>query len=310
MKKIIAGVIFLLFTASFVYAQPAHFHRYRTTWGNPWDNFEVIFGAGFTQFFGDVGGANNIGTNFLADFDFEALRPGFLLGARYRLNEFVAVRANLQYGILKGHDQYTNYPGRAFRNLGFVSPLFEWNGLVEFYFLPDEQKGHKHHRHRGAKRRKGKLVTGYIATGVSGCFFNPMGDYTDGVTYDLHLLHTEGQGILPTRPNYELTSFSIPVNLGFRFKIGEAFTIDAELCYRKSFTDYMDDVSQTYVDPAILAGLGPVAQYFSNPVPGTTGTEPGSQRGDPTDPDAYMFLMFNLSWKFSVSIRSAPRYGN
>lgn len=306
MKKIFVISFFLFFGAVYVSSQGAHFHRYRTTWRGLWDKMEVMGGAGFTQFLGDVGGADAIGTQSLADFDFESLRPNFLLGMRYRVNRFVAVRINLQYGILKGHDQYTSYPGRSFRNLGFVSPLFEWGGLVEFYFLPDEPTGHKHHKRlRGSK---GKIITGYIATGFAGCYFNPMGDYIDGTTYELHLLNTEGQGTLSTRPDYQLTSFVIPINLGFRYKLNPAFTIDAELCYRKSFSDYMDDVSQTYVDPSLLSG--PVAQYFGNPVPGTSGTEPGYQRGDPTDPDGYLFLMFNLSWRFSFTSSSVPKYYN
>ena len=304
--------VFLIITILFVghlttFAQGAHFHRYRTTWNGFWDNLEVMGGVGFTQFMGDAGGADAIGTNFLADFDFDALRPNFLLGARYKINHFIAVRLNLQYGILKGHDQYTSYPGRTFRNLGFRSPLFEWGGLVEFYFLPDNPSGHKH-KHHHKRIKKSKIVTGYIATGISGCYFNPLGDYIDGNTYELALLHTEGQGILSTRPNYALTSFVIPVNLGFRFRVHPALSIDAELCYRKSFSDYMDDISETYVDPAILAD--PVAQYFANPVPGTPGTEPGAQRGDPTDPDGYMFLMINVSWKFSTNTRSVPKYYN
>jgi hypothetical protein len=305
MKKLIAIALLLLTGNLFVSSQGAHFHRYRTTWNGAFDKLEVMGGLGFTQFMGDAGGADAIGTNFLADFDFDALRPNFLIGARYRINHFVAIRLNVQYGILKGHDQYTSYPGREFRNLGFRSPLLEWGGLVEFYFIPDAPEGHKH-RHK--RQKKGKVFTGYIATGIAGCYFNPLGDYIDGTTYELQLLHTEGQGILPTRPEYALTSFVIPVNLGFRYRVNSAISIDAELCYRKSFSDYMDDISQTYIDPSLLSD--PVAQYFANPVPGTPGTEAGQQRGDPTDPDGYMFLMFNVSWKFSTNTRSVPKYYN
>src|SRR6476620_10133223 len=117
MKKVIALAAVILLGTTFTNAQGAHFHRYRTTWHGAFDNLEVMGGVGFTQFMGDAGGADAIGTNFLADFDFDALRPSFLLGARYRINHFIAVRLNFQYGILKGHDQYTSYNGRNFRNL-------------------------------------------------------------------------------------------------------------------------------------------------------------------------------------------------
>ncbi|NTW32750.1 MAG: hypothetical protein HGB12_09020, partial [Bacteroidetes bacterium] len=38
---------------------------------------EVLFGTGATNFFGDLGGANQIGTNGIRDFDFKAIRPAF-----------------------------------------------------------------------------------------------------------------------------------------------------------------------------------------------------------------------------------------
>jgi hypothetical protein len=306
-KYLYTGLLFLFLSANnLLHTQPNDWGRYKTTWRGKFDKFEIMGGLGFTQFMGDAGGADAIGTNFLSDFDFDALRPGFLFGIRYRINHFLAARVNFQYGILKGHDQYTSYQGREFRNLGFRSPLVEWGGLMEFYFLPEyetvHKKGHKHKR-----ITKSKIVTGYIATGIAGCYFNPLGDYTDGNTYELHDLHTEGQGILATRNNYALTSLVIPVNLGFRFRLNQQFSIDVELCYRKSFTDYMDDISTTYVDPAIFNG-NQVAEYFANPNPGVPGTEPGAQRGDPTDPDGYMFMMFNLSWHFDNSVRSRPKY--
>ncbi len=306
MKKIYLGTIILfVFLSGTIQAQlTPHGHPYGTTTFGQFQQLELMAGVGFTQFMGDAGGADQVGTNFLADFDFASLRPSFMIGGRYRVNHFLAFRVNLQYGILKGHDQYTSYPGREFRNLGFTSPLFEWGGLMEFYFLPDEPTHNKHHR----RRKDYKKITGYIATGIAGCYFNPMGDY-NGNTVELRPLHTEGQGILSTRPEYQLTSFVVPVNLGFRYRLSEAFSIDMELCYRKSFSDYMDDISQTYVDPSIF-GTNPEAIYFANPNPGVSGTEPGAQRGDPTDPDGYMFLMFNVSWKFDSGSTSMPKYNH
>lgn len=308
MKKFLLVTLVTLATYMSVYSQGAHFHRYRTTWNGAFDNFELLFGSGFTQFLGDAGGDDNIGTNFLADFDFDALRPTFWIGGRYRFNEYVAARIDLCYGILKSHDQYTDYNGRKFRNLGFRSPLFEWGGVVEFYFLPEEPtKKHHYGNRKGIKgrKRKGKMFTGYVSSGFNGFYFNPLGDY-QGTEYELALLNTEGQGILPTRPKYDRVSFSIPINLGFRYRLSDAWVAELEFCYRKSFTDYMDDISRTYIDPNLLSD--PVAQYFANPNPGVPGTEPGAQRGDPTDNDAYLFLKLGVSWKFSSQSKSRAKY--
>ena len=109
MKHLSTGLLFLfLSTISFLNAQPTDWGRYQTTWRGKFEKFEVLGGVGFTQFMGDAGGADAIGTNFLQDFDFDALRPAFLLGIRYRINHFISARINLQYGILKGHDHKRN----------------------------------------------------------------------------------------------------------------------------------------------------------------------------------------------------------
>jgi hypothetical protein len=72
-----------------------------------------------------------------------------------------------------------------------------------------------------------------------------------------------------------------------------------ELSYVKTFTDYIDDVSTTYADPAQLSS--PEAQYFSNPVAGNSPFVPGEKRGDSKQKDAYyhvnLILTRNLTYK-------------
>jgi hypothetical protein len=282
--------------------------RHRTTWNNNMDKFELVGGMGLTQFLGDVGGADDIGTNFLADFDFDALRPNFYLGFRYRYNEFLASRVHLTYGILKGSDQYTDELPRQTRNLSFRSPLIEWGTTLEFYFLPDVPTKNRY-RSRGLYGRKGRPVTGYISTGIVGFWFDPVADDASGREVRLQPLGTEGQGIVPTRNPYSLVEIGIPINLGFNFKINTAISIEVELCYRKTFTDYMDDVSMTYIDPSVFTD--PNAAYFHsgtslNLIPGANA--PGQQRGDPTDNDDYLFMHVGVAWKLFSVKTSLPKY--
>jgi hypothetical protein len=315
MKKILF-VLLLLAVCSDLSAQRRYRRKYRTTWNNSMEKFEVIGGTGFTQFLGELGGADDIGTNFLADFDFDALRPNLNLGARYRFNEFIAVRLNFTYGWIKGSDQYTDDPARRNRNLSFRSPLVEWGGVAEFYFLPDVPAKNRY-RSRGLYGRKGRPVLGYISSGVCGFWFDPTADNSSGTATRLQPLGTEGQYFLPTRSPYSLVELAIPVNVGFIFKINQSFAIEVEMGYRKTFTDYMDDVSMTYVDPAGLTTAD--AHYFSygtalsnsdpgnpNAIPGAN--NPGQQRGDPTDYDSYMFLHVGVSWKPFSGKQSLPKY--
>lgn len=306
MKKIILLLILVLVCTD-LSAQRRR-RRHRTTWNTNMDKFELLGGTGITQFLGDVGGADDVGSNFLADWDFNSLRPNFYVGFRYRYNEFLASRIHLTYSILKGSDQYTDEITRKTRNLSFRSPLIEWGTTLEFYFLPDVPTKNRY-RSRGLYGRKGRVVTGYISTGIVGFWFDPVADDAGGNPVRLQPLGTEGQGILPSRQPYSLVDFAIPINLGFNFKITQAISIEVELCYRKTFTDYLDDVSMSYVDPSIFSNSQ--AAYFSsgtslNLIPGAN--NPGQQRGDPTDNDDYMFLHVGVAWKLFSVKTSLPKY--
>ena len=61
---------------------------------------EFYFGAGATNFLGELGGANQIGTNGLRDFDVQSVRPDFAIGYRYRTTKETAIKANLIYALL------------------------------------------------------------------------------------------------------------------------------------------------------------------------------------------------------------------
>jgi hypothetical protein len=79
-------------------------------------------------------------------------------------------------------------------------------------------------------------------------------------------LRTEGQGLpdFPERKEYKLTQLCIPFGIGARFRVSDQFSIGAEIGFRKLFTDYLDDVSNTYVDPIKLSqASGPKAIEIS-----------------------------------------------
>ncbi|MBE2247029.1 MAG: hypothetical protein IAE67_07200 [Candidatus Competibacteraceae bacterium] len=321
MKKLTLVLFVTLTAIPFVYSQKRYGGkytggRYRTTWkANLGDRFELVGGVGMINFLGELGGANDIGTNFLADFDFEALRPNLTLGVRYRYNRFLAQKINFSFGWIKGADRYTEEPARRNRNLEFRSQLMEWGTALEFYFLPEKNVGNRY-RNRGLKGSKGRPVLGYISTGINGFWFDPTADGPDGEAYPLQPLSTEGQGLIPGREPYSRWEFNIPVNLGFIFKINPALAINVEFGYRKTFTDYMDDVSTTYANPAVFTN--PLSAYFadhslatldpSSPyaIPGAS--SPGQQRGDPRDNDSYMVMFVSVTYKFSYFGKSIPKY--
>ena len=112
-----------------------------------------------------------------------------------------------------------------------------------------------------------------------------------GAEYDLRALSTEGQGTAaaPGVSRYSLTQIAIPFGLGFKWSIAKHVGIGVEWGMRKTFTDYIDDVSTTYPEATALNSV--VAMNLSNP---TTNSDPtidyaGRQRGDSKSSDWYNY---------------------
>ncbi|MCB0636984.1 MAG: hypothetical protein KDC54_10230, partial [Lewinella sp.] len=105
----------------------------------------------------------------------------------------------------------------------------------------------------------------YLFAGGSVFRFNPEGRLEDNWV-ELQPLGTEGQGLPGYDEPYSLTQVAIPVGAGLKFIIKERVTIGLEVGFRKTFTDYLDDVSSrtvNYLD--VLSGNGSLAAQLSNP---------------------------------------------
>ncbi len=277
------------------------------------ENLEFSFGSGLVNFLGELGGGVGVGKNSLADFNGGALRPLAHVGLRYRYNEFIASKVGITFGWLDGSDSRTSNDVRNNRNLSFQSPLLEFGTTVEFYWLPEKQSANKRGLYGLRKGANGRPVLGYIASGFNGFWFNPMARFPvsaggDGKLHALQPLGTEGQGMIGSREKYSRVNYNIPIALGVIVKLNHAWNIECELGYRRTFTDYIDDVSTTYVDPSLFAPGSPAA-YFHDPSLGQIAgaTAIGEQRGDPTDPDTYIFLNITATWKLSSLKKSYKR---
>ena len=101
----------------------------------------ILGGVGACNFLGELGGANQIGTHFVKDLEFNMTRPSGSLGFRYKYNRFFALSGGLYYCLVSGSDATTKDPARQNRNLSFRSNIFELSGQGEFYFTK-EKRGH------------------------------------------------------------------------------------------------------------------------------------------------------------------------
>jgi len=176
-----------------------------------------------------------------------------------------------------------HFSNNFFQEDGGGLPLFELSGQLEFNFLPYDPGNPLY------------TWTPFVYTGLSIFNFNPQAENKDGEWVDLQELGTEGQGTttFPDRQKYALIHFSIPLGGGVKIAINKSFNIILEYSARKTFTDYLDDVSTTYPGNN-LTDMSNASYEMSDP----SGTHlAGVQRGNPDKKDWYSFAGITLSFK-------------
>lgn len=299
MKKIYAIVILLLMTAHVLKAQ-----RVRARWKAY--RWEYMAGIGASNFLGELGGADQIGTNGFKDLEFKETRQVLTVGLRYKITPFLALHSHGTFASISGDDKLTKEPFRNNRNLNFKSNIYELNLNFEASILTQREGGL--YKLRGMRRTPSFEASAYVFAGVGVFHFNPKGLY-QGKWYELQPLGTEGQGISPARSKYKRTQLCVPVGFGFRYFFNRRWGVGLEYGIRKTFTDYIDDVSKTYYDnEAIKVQYGEVAAHLADPSLGKKEgqTLPGEQRGDPRDRDAYMFAVFSIHYKIRTGRTNFP----
>jgi hypothetical protein len=266
---------------------------------------EVIIGFGASNFLGDLGGADQIGTHLMKDLEWSLTRPMASGAFRYKLATNMAVKTSFTWCRVAGNDQLTLEPSRLNRNLSFRSDVFELSTVYEYSIIEEKLRG------RYSRRSKKFPVNFYVFAGLSTFYFNPKAQY-QSQWVALKPLGTEGQGLPDGGKEYSLIQIAIPLGIGFKYPVNKEFSIGLEYCMRKTFTDYMDDVSTNYYDPdAIRSVRGDVAAYLSNPstnevIPG--GTNPGEQRGNPNYDDAFLTAQLYISYKLTGTSKSRVKF--
>ncbi|PKR80837.1 hypothetical protein CW751_08705 [Brumimicrobium salinarum] len=255
---------------------------------------EIFFAVGPSQFLGDLGGLNREGTQkSIVDLDWSSTRIGGGLGYRFRFHPRWATSTQLYFALVNGADSNTDEIIRRSRNLSFRSPILELSQRIEFIILANEKRGARYGLGKGMRTKADML---YIFTGISGFYYNPQ-TKINGSWTNLRPLKTEGQGLPNGADEYGNLSLAIPFGIGFKIAIGEFWRIGMEVSYNKTFTDYIDDVSTEYYDPAILASeVGQDAVYAANPaIENHSWFTEGMQRGNDQDKDAYLFANIVLT---------------
>ena len=159
-------------------------------------------------------------------------------GITYRKNfdRRFSFKSSALYTNIYADDANSSDPIKVNRNLSFKSDIIDLSGQIEFNFLPYETGNSLY------------SWSPFVFIGASIYTHNPKAEASDGQWYSLQELGTEGQGTtsFPNRKKYPLTQLSMPFGGGLKVAVSENFNIIFEYGLRKTFTDYLDDVSMTY----------------------------------------------------------------
>ena len=207
---------------------------------------------------------------------------------RKNIDRRFTYKAEVMYLNIKSDERNSDDTIAKDRGLHFKSPIYELSGQVEFNFLPFQPENPLY------------TWTPYVYTGISIFNYNPTAENKYGEFVDLQELGTEGQGTSTpfngaTRQKYSLIQYAIAMGGGLKIAVNPSFNIILEYGIRKTFTDYLDDVSTTYPGRN-LRDMTNEAIYMSDP---SGSHELYEQRGDPDKKDWYSFAGITISFKLN-----------
>jgi hypothetical protein len=140
-------------------------------------------------------------------------------------------------------------------------------------------------------------VYGFAGIGLT--YFNPTTEL-NGVKYQLQAQQTEHVAYSKVTP-------VIPMGIGVRFKLGPFSNLTFEGGFRKTFTDYLDDVSTVHHDASSFAT--PLAAQLSDRRAelGLPLAPEGYIRGNPSTNDAYILYSVKFEYYLPVNFLQQDR---
>lgn len=243
-------------------------------------------------------GLNGGGMNYLGDLNNQSMlgRLNWAYGAffRYNFDDRWAMTASAAHGHIEGGNPRGIEGARGDwdpqRNLSFLSPVTEATLRMEFNFFPFGLES-QHYR-----------ISPFLFAGLGLFGFNPQALYTNPLNGEtswvaLQPLGTEGQGTpdYASRRPYTLIQLCMPFGVGVKAKPNKILAFSVEYGFRKTWTDYLDDCSLTYVGAELLDRYHPnsasAALADRSPQPNA----PGIKRGDDSLNDWYAYIAATLS---------------
>jgi len=241
------------------------FHGLKNTFSKYKRYNSLEFSINTLNYLGDIAPKSTWGSTPL-----RYTRPGFTASFSHRFGPRYTFRTGLSYGRLQSDDFEIADPNgenskyRYVRNASFRNDLWELQAVAIIDLF----------RNDGSALNRVDL-TPYFLAGLAVFHHNPKAKVPDemvlradgtgvplaeaGEWIALQPLGTEGQyaDLDPTDANYGIKPYSlwqlaIPIGIGARYRLADAIDISVDFTFKWLFTDYIDDVSQNYVDLGVL----------------------------------------------------------
>lgn len=248
-------------------------------------NKEISFHFGPAIFQGDVTSGLFFSKKKVSQLSFENCNLNIGSGMNFYISPSFSFKTNVNLLQLYGDDAWGK---NEVRMLKFKTYLLDFSALIEYiYFNPLFEK---------------KYLT--LSTGVAFINFYPLGKY-NGKWHNLRNASTEGQGLIKGTKKYKPIVLSMPINFGYFFDVNNRDKYGIEICFRKTFTDYIDDVSGRYYDnDEILKQKGESAAALADPKP--IKSPSGTLRGNPRKNDNYTFI--NFSYRRLLGVKYVSKF--
>jgi Domain of unknown function (DUF6089) len=243
---------------------------------------EFGIGLGGAHYFGDLNTRGRL----------NRIKPAATIFFRKTFGNYISARIGASFAQLGYSDIYNTHNEYMYRrNLSFNTNVWELalQGDFNFFrFMPGEPLYN---------------FTPYVTLGAGVFSYDPYA-YLQGEKVFLRPLGTEGQGssLYPDRKPYGTIALCFPVGAGIKYSINDRMNIAFEILHRITNTDYLDDVSKTYVDPAIFPpnpdGSPSQAMLLSDRSyeTGEPIGIPGRQRGNSKQKDQFVTAMIHLTF--------------
>jgi len=210
-------------------------------------------------------------------------------GLQYRrcINNHWAYKLAFNVGSISADDAGSSDDFARHRNLNFRTHIIELTYQFEFNFFAFQTANPE------------TPATPYIFIGFSMFHFNPK-TTIDGKDVNLQPLGTEGQGTsaYPKRKPYKRVNPAIPLGGGIKVRFSKRLGMNLEVGARRTYTDYLDDVSTTYADKNVLtAAHGEISALVSDrSVNQNNNYNMDRQRGNASDKDWYLFAGITINY--------------